>query len=200
MIYSKPFPDGTIKTRGSDFGSVSWSHWGADREWRGPGMWQGLHVPWGRPAGDSRILNSAGELGLSRACADSCPGVPGPICAPVCSGPLCPPECSALLFAPAAGNVFGAVTLQSRAVFQRSSGPAWNRECLSAVQGGGSSQQPPAREGPWPGHRSSCPGSSWGQAGGQRSFSGWRSVTLWVPHPASHLAFSYTLALFIFNY
>lgn len=30
-------------------------------------MWQGLHVPWGRPAGDSRILNSAGELGLSRA-------------------------------------------------------------------------------------------------------------------------------------
>lgn len=30
-------------------------------------MWQGLHVPWGRPAGDSRILNSVGELGLSRA-------------------------------------------------------------------------------------------------------------------------------------
>lgn len=31
MIYSKPFPDGTIKTRGSGFVSVSWSHWGAGR-------------------------------------------------------------------------------------------------------------------------------------------------------------------------
>lgn len=52
MIYSKPFPDGTIKTRGSGFRRVSWSRWGAGRERRrqqGLGTWQELHVPWGTP-------------------------------------------------------------------------------------------------------------------------------------------------------
>lgn len=185
MIYSKPFPDGTIKTRGSDFGSVSWSHWGADREWRGLGMWQGLHVPWGRPAGDSRILNSAGELGLSRA----------PTRAPGCQVPSVPrgaqvpsvPQSAQHCCCPCCRKcVWGSnASKQSRV-------PALIRSSLESgvpERCAGGRLFPAVREGPWPGRRSSCPGSGWGQAGGQRSFSGWRSVTLWVPHPASHLAF-----------
>lgn len=64
-------------------------------------MWQGLHVPWGHPAGDSQIFNSAAELGLSRAPTRApgshlCPGVPGLLCP---QGPRSPlsPGCSALL-------------------------------------------------------------------------------------------------------
>lgn len=113
MIYSKPFPDGTIKTRGSGFGSVSWSRWGAGGERRGPGVWQGPHVPWGHP-GDRQILNSAGDMGLSRAPTPA----PGPVCAPGCSAPPFP-RCRKCVRGRNASK-------QSR-VFQRSSGPAWNR-------------------------------------------------------------------------
>ena len=103
MIYSKPFPDGTIKTRGSGFGSVSRSCWGAGRErgrQRGPGTWQGPHVPWGCPTGDSQILSPAGEPGPSRA-----PARPGGA-----EVPCVPRGCSASLLPQSreARDVFGA--------------------------------------------------------------------------------------------
>lgn len=70
MIYSKPFPDGTIKTRGSGFGNVSWSRLGCRG---GLGTWQRLQ---GHPAGDRQVLSPTGSY--------TCPGG--------CSGPLRAPR------------------------------------------------------------------------------------------------------------
>lgn len=65
MIYSKPFPDGTIKTRGSSFGSVSRSRQGAGQgaeEAAGPECGEGCTC-----SGDT-LLGTAtfGTLGLDR--------------------------------------------------------------------------------------------------------------------------------------
>ena len=203
MIYSKPFPDGTIKTRGSGFGSVSWSCWGAGRErrrQRGPGAWQGLHVPRGTPRWGQPNFEPRGRAGSEQgSCA--CPGD--------AQVPSVPPGMLGITVAPVAGSawcVLCRVTLQSGALFQSSSGPAWKQACVSAnerrwccARGEGSSQQLPAREGCCPGHSSGRPGDGWGHMGGRRRSSGRRrSAALRVPHPGSRLAFSHTLGLLLY--
>lgn len=120
-------------------------------------MWQGLHVPWGHPAGDSQILNSADELGVSRAptCAQGCQvlSVPGPLCPPGCPGPLCPqgaqvrsvPQGSQHCCCPCCRKcVWGSDTSKQSCV------PALIRPSLEP---GGLSTGEAWREGHWP-----CPG------------------------------------------
>lgn len=161
-------------------------------------MWQGLHVPWGHPAGDGQILNSLDQLGVSRA-----PTPPGyQIQSVPQSAQVCPQGAQRCCCPCCRKCVWGSDTSK------RSRVPALIQPSLEPGVPECSAQGrlfPAAagREGPWPGHRSGCPG--WGQAGGQRSF---RRSVQWLQEvchpvgPSSRLpfGFSHTLALFIFNY
>lgn len=111
MIYSKPFPDGTIKTRGSGFASVSWSHWGAGRR------------------GGGSVARAA------RASGTSCrgqppPATPAPSRAPARPGDARRRRC------PGHGQHTRACSVQGNAPeqprLQASSGPAWKQQCVRA--------------------------------------------------------------------
>lgn len=197
MIYSKPFPDGAIKTRGSGFGSVSWSRWGAGREQRrqrSPGTWQGLHVPmgtpcWGRPNSEP-CRCSRSEQGSC-----SCPG--DALVVSVlwgCSGPLCVPGMLSISAAPVTGSmgcVVCGITLESKAPL----GCVWPGLAVGARVSGderlvlcGMKLFPVA----------AVPvgaGDTWVARGGQVAEV---SATLLVPHPGSHLGFSHTLSLLLY--
>lgn len=175
MIYSKPFPDGTIKTRGSGFGSVSWSRWGAGRErrrQRGPGTWQGLRVPMGTPCWGQPNLEPCG-CSRSEQGSCSCPRdaqVPSALWG--CSSPLCAPGMLSISVAPVAGNVgcvLCRITLKSRAPLQSLSGLAWKQARVSAVMSTCCARDEALPSG-------CCPCRGWGHTGGPRRSGGRRCL------------------------
>lgn len=205
MIYSKPFPDGAIKTRGSGFGSVSWSRRGAGREQRrqrGPGTWRGLHVPSGHPAGDSRTLSPAGELSLSGA-----PPRTSAALRPACvtggaQDPLCPWGCPAPLLPSRRKGVLCFV--RDDTVGQSPAPSSFGPVCLSAGEQRGCCAQGGCRGG----RAAGCPGHRSGQWAGDTLAAGEGRVAGGGCHPASpspQLSFGFFpqsqfTTLFIFNY